>query len=474
MKKLFTNSFWIALNRITNYFFLIVTYAYVVRILSVDGIGTYNYIKSIVNYFVLIAGLGVSSYAIREGTKRRNDASEIQGFVSEIFSINFYCSVLAYLALLAIFFGFKDNLARYEILFWICSVLVLLVPFEFEWIYSVYEDFRLLAIRNAIFRLAGLIAIILFVKKRTDVINYALILTAVHFFTVLFNFCITRKRTRFSLCVSFKRLHPHLKHIFLMFFTTIAINLYTSSDITMLGIVAGSYEVALYSNAVQIYSIIDSLVASIAEAAYPAMMAREEDGKNSKSLFAGRVLSVMLAIVLPIATGLCCLSWNAIYIVSGEEYTAASMSLSLLSVALVFNILNWFWTRCVIFPNNLEKKMLVIALVAGVLNVALNIWVLPRFGRNGAAVTTIIAEVLSTCGYYIAGKKYVSGFRIINLLKIAAGCMGIAASIFIIKGIISNFWLRTLMSVLCGILAYALIEGMMFKREIRLHLKGGI
>ena len=51
--------------------FPLITYPYALRVLGADGIGKVSYTNSIISYFSLIAMLGVSTYAIREGAKIR-------------------------------------------------------------------------------------------------------------------------------------------------------------------------------------------------------------------------------------------------------------------------------------------------------------------------------------------------------------------------------------------------------------------
>ena len=53
--------------------FPLVTYPYVTRILQVENIGKINFSGSVVSYFTLLAGLGISTYAIREGAGLRQD-----------------------------------------------------------------------------------------------------------------------------------------------------------------------------------------------------------------------------------------------------------------------------------------------------------------------------------------------------------------------------------------------------------------
>ena len=73
---------------VLNILFPIITFPYVSRVLLVKGIGIYNFSSSIVSYFLLIAGLGISTYAVREGAKLRENRSKITQFASQVFTIN--------------------------------------------------------------------------------------------------------------------------------------------------------------------------------------------------------------------------------------------------------------------------------------------------------------------------------------------------------------------------------------------------
>ncbi|OYS56345.1 hypothetical protein CBF92_00770, partial [Limosilactobacillus reuteri] len=65
-KSLKVNAFLNSLRSLLSIIFPLITFPYVSRVLSVSGIGKYNFSNSIVSYFTLIAALGISTYAIRE------------------------------------------------------------------------------------------------------------------------------------------------------------------------------------------------------------------------------------------------------------------------------------------------------------------------------------------------------------------------------------------------------------------------
>ena len=99
-KSLKINALLNTIQTIISMLFPLITFPYASRVLGVDNIGRYNFGNSIVSYFVLLAGLGISTYGVREGAKYRDKKKEFEEFVQNIFSINLYSTLLAYFLLI--------------------------------------------------------------------------------------------------------------------------------------------------------------------------------------------------------------------------------------------------------------------------------------------------------------------------------------------------------------------------------------
>jgi O-antigen/teichoic acid export membrane protein len=56
--------------------FPLITYPYVTRVLHSTNLGKVNFAQSIVSYFALIAALGVNTYAVREGAKKKESRND--------------------------------------------------------------------------------------------------------------------------------------------------------------------------------------------------------------------------------------------------------------------------------------------------------------------------------------------------------------------------------------------------------------
>ena len=86
--------------------FPLITFPYVSRVLQVEGMGKVSFSSSVMSYFSMIASLGVSTYAIRECAKVKEDKQKLRSIASEIFTINMITTLVSYAALfLMIFFA---------------------------------------------------------------------------------------------------------------------------------------------------------------------------------------------------------------------------------------------------------------------------------------------------------------------------------------------------------------------------------
>ena len=73
MTSLKTNIILNFLNTVTGLVFPMITFPYATRVLMPEGIGSINFLSSIVAYVVLLTNLGIPMYAVREVAKYRDN-----------------------------------------------------------------------------------------------------------------------------------------------------------------------------------------------------------------------------------------------------------------------------------------------------------------------------------------------------------------------------------------------------------------
>lgn len=449
------------LRSVLNILFPIITFPYVSRVLLVKGIGIYNFSNSIVSYFVLIAALGINTYAIREGAKLRDDKSKITQFASQIFTINVCSTVLAYLFLF-ICLIFFSKLHSYLSCILIFSLQIFFTTIGTEWIYQIYEDYSYITIRSIIFQIISLILLFIFVRGPQDYLKYAAITVFSMVGSNILNFIHARKYCHIHLVWHFDW-KVHLGPIIILFFASVANMIYVNSDITLLGLMKNNYVVGIYSVSSKVYQIVKTLISAILIVTVPrlAMLFGKQRMKEYKSILV-KLSNVLVLLVLPASTGLFMLAREVVLIISGPKYLRSINSLQILCFAYIFSILAWILSDCVLIPAKREKCVLRSMSESAILNVVINLALIPFWNEDAAAFSTVLAEVCMFIVNYHYAKDLVkdvftSKTLLHTFISSIIGCIGIILVCVLCNYSFQSLIIRTIFSVVLSIIMYGAI-----------------
>lgn len=458
MKSIRVNAILNTIKTVVGIVFPMITFPYISRVLQVEAVGVYRFSSSIVSYFILLAGLGVATYAVREGVKYRDNTSQMQNFVSEVFSINMLSTVISYL-LLAIALVSVSKLDNYSFAIIILSGEILFTTLGVSWVCNIYEDFTFITILSISMQAVSLILTFLLVKSPADVYKYVFVVAFSKSAANIVNFFYIRKKYckfKFTLHCNFKH---HIKPILIIFSTSVAMTIYVSSDTTMLGFMTDDYQVGLYSTAVNIYTIVKNILAAALVVLVPrfSILLQNKEGKEASALFS-KVFNTLMVMILPSVVGLLITSGDVIRLVGGENYLGGTDSLRLLCLAIAFSLIATLYTQCVLIPGKNEVIVFIATAVSAIVNILLNFILIPLLGIDGAAITTVIAEVIVCVISFIYGRKAVGLTGIMkNLITVICGCVGIVAIGIAGNYIFDQYIIRLLFTVACSAIGYVMI-----------------
>lgn len=472
-KSLGINAVLNGIRSVLTLLFPLITFPYVSRILGATGIGIYNFSNSIVSYFLLIAGLGINTYAVREGAKYRENKEKISEFSSQIFTINLCSTVIAYILLGISLIIFKELQAD-VICILIFSMQIVFTTIGVEWLYTIYEDYTYITIRSIIFNILSILLLFLFVRKPSDYLIYAGITVCASAGANILNFINSKKIINLRITTKLN-LAQHIKPILIIFASSVAVMIYVNSDITLLGLMKNNYVVGIYSVSAKIYTMVKSVLTAILIVTVPrlALLWGQKRFKEYKSILKD-VVNNLIILVLPTMLGLMMLSREVILIISGKSFLRAHISLEILCVALIFSLFGWIISDCVLIPAKREKYFLFATVLSAVLNIAINILFIPSFSENAAAFSTVIAEgsMVIINLYYardIMGPIFKSRNFLKNLLSAVIGCLGIVIVCLLLKMGIKSLILRTILSVILSIIMYGAIL-VLLKNDIAINI----
>lgn len=460
-KSLGLNAFLNGLRSVLNLIFPLITFPYISRVLSVNGIGIYNFSNTYIGYFILIAGLGIATYAVREGAKYRDNKEQIEEFSSEVFSINILATVIAYILLLLSLVIFK-NLNNYVACILIFSIQILFTTLGTEWIYTIYEDYTYITIRSIIFKILSIILLFIFVKRPSDYLIYAAITVLASVGSNFLNFVYARSFIYIRLTLN-TRWKYHLKPILTIFASSVAVTIYVYSDNTILGLMKNDYAVGIYSTSVKIYQIAQSLLSAVLTVTIPrlAMLWGQRRRREYNDVLT-RVINTLGVLVLPASVGLLMLSREVVLIIAGQKFLPSVNSLRIITWAIIFSIFSWIFSDCVLIPAKREKRVLQNTLITAVINIVLNFILIPTMSYDGTSLSTVLAElsVMIMNGYSCKDIIKPIIFKketLKNLLESIIGCIGIVIVCLLCQwGWDSMIW-KTVFSVILSVPMYGAI-----------------
>lgn len=385
---------------------------YVARILGEEGSGQYSFCFSITSYFLLFAQLGFNIYGQRAIAKVQNDEiSRSRVFweivLARIFSVLATCFIYA----LLILFGLDQ---KYKTLTWILGINLVAVIFDISFFFQGMEEFGKIVIRSGITKLLSIICIFIFVKTENDLWIYALIQMCC---IALSNILLWSGIKKYIVKTDRKTINPfrHFKATFILFLPTIATAIYTSLDKTMIGLITGlDSENGNYEYSEKIVKMALTVITSLGTVL---------TSRNAKKLIEGDLEGVrnnvysatkfVFFVGVPLMLGSIAIADNFMPWYLGNGYDKAANLMKLLSpIILIIGLSNVFGLQYLV-PAEKDKQFLIAIIVGAVTNFALNMVLIRFYQSYGAAIATVVAELVVTGTMFFFVRKEIKLTKIL-------------------------------------------------------------
>lgn len=382
--------------KISQYIFPLITLPYITRALGAVGLGKVSFTASVITYFSMFAQLGIPSYGIRECAKVRDDKNALTKLVQELLLINFVSVAISYIALVISLF-FVPKFSEEPLLLIIQSMTIVLNMFGIDWMYQAIEQYQYITIRNISFKFISVLLMFLFIHNPEDYIKYGILLVLSASGSNLLNLLNSRK---ILVKKSFKGqydLKKHLKPILIFFSMSIAVSIYTSLDTVMIGFISGDVEVAFYSIGTKIKMVLASTVAAIG----PVLMPRisyclHNDQIEKFKSYINKSLHFVLLVSIPFTIFFAISASDTILILGGREYLPASLCMQIIVLSIIPLGIGNIAASQILAPMGREKYTMYSTIAGAIIDCVLNFIFIPSLGAAGAAVATVITEMVVT------------------------------------------------------------------------------
>ena len=413
------NFFFNAIYTASNALFSLLVFMYVSHVLLPDGRGKVAFAASVTSYFTMVAMLGIPTYGIRITAQLRDDKERLSRAVQELLIINAVMSVVSCLVFLAAT-HLVPRLREEPLLFLIHSALVLFSFTCIDWLYKGLEQYRFLAVLTVIYRMVYLALVVLMVRKPSDYIVYG----ALTVFGPLFVYLVYMVHAgRFISLRPLGGYHfrEHLNKIMVFFAMVCAVSVYTHLDTTMLGFLKTDTDVGYYTVAVQVKTLLVSVVTSLGAVLMPRASYYIEQKKWEEFHALGaKGLHFVILFAAPLVLYFLLFAKEGILFLSGASYLPSVVPMRIIMPALMLIGLTNILGIQMLVPLGREKMVFYSVLTGAAVDFVLNLIWIPRYAASGAAAGTVVAEFAVLVVQVLAlRKEFFSAMRKIPFAQIA-------------------------------------------------------
>lgn len=363
---------------------------YVTRVLGKEALGISSFGQAVVGYFVLLGNLGITIYGAKAISERRDDAIERQTKFAECITYQFFFNAFAILLYNAWAFFQGNNI------YFLFNLVIFTSMTDLSWVYTGVERFDLIAIRNLIIRVVGTLLIFCFVKNVDDLPLFIVIQQGVLLISnIVFWFELSKIDLHPHFAPITQSLHNIWKPALLLFIPSIFTSIYLSLNKVMLGYLSTISEVAIYDYPNRLVRIAITFIGILGTVMMPrlAYLNKKDDRgeyvtKVKQLCFVSILASVpTMYLLIMLAAPLCNMFFSQEF--QGADVVMAFVAPTVISSGLCLYIV------CV--SLNKVRILTISVAIGSVVNIVLNLLLIPQLAAKGAAISNIVTELWVHC-----------------------------------------------------------------------------
>lgn len=464
--KLFINYIYNLLYQIFVIIVPLFTAPYLSRILGATRLGIYSYISSVTAIVSTITLLGIYSYGTRETAYVRDNKRKLSATFIEIMLLRFGMMLIGIIAYSII--AFSSEYKNYFILYFLYFLSAYI---DTSWLFIGVEDMRPTVIKNFAIKFLNVIAIFLFVKKADDLSLYVFLLAATTFLSTAV-MCTQLKKYICKSYFNISNLKYHIAGSLQLFLPQLASLFYIQMGKIILQWLTGSTaQISFYDQADKLINMPLTFLTVISTVVMPRLA--NEYKKNNKSSIEKLIITIMkisLLFAVPLMIGIICLAPQLIPWYLGKEFIPTSYALIILSPIIVSNTLSGIFGTQYFTATNQMKIITIAYFSAALVSIILDMFLVPKFGFLGAAISTVVASYISVFIQYAFLKKQINVYgirKVIFKYCLGAFIMGVVVC-FSTKHLTSSF-ITTFLQIIIGCITYFCVL-LILKDEILIYI----
>ena len=431
IKKIVKNTGILFIAQIINYVLGFFFTVYTARYLGAEGFGILSLALALTGIFQIFADLGFSKLITRDIAR---DKSLTNKYVGNITLIKIIASIFTFLLIIltTIIMGYSSQIT---FVIYLIALYTIFTTFT-QILYGVFQAYEILKyqalgiIINAFLLLFGALYLI---YHNAGIIEFGYLYLVTSLTLLIYN--IVTYLLKFGLPkfeIDSKLWKLKIMETWPFAVTGISINMYYWVDSILISLLIGEAAVGWYNAAYKLIIVLLVIPITLNAVIFPLMSKYHVSSKKSLKVSFEKYFKIMIFVGIPIGIGTTLISDKIILLIYGSQFINAVIILQILIWSLVFTFMRSPFEN-LLQSTNKQVVVTKIFIIGVIFNIITNLLIIPTYGYVGAAIVTVLTDILIISLLI----KATSNFKLLSKTILIESIKIITASI--IMGIIISF-----------------------------------
>lgn len=384
------------------YIISFITLPYLLRVLGPEKYGAINFAQAMINYGILLVNYGFSLTAPRDIAKAGKDSlprhfSAIMGAkLVLLLPVIFVGTLLVML--------FRDSIDAYLLA---CMLPMLLGNVIFPvWYFQGIQQMKFITVFNLIARIVSVAGIFSLVQTSGDYGLAAFLQSFTPLLAGIISLAVLAKRNPALFCLpSWMEIKAKLCDGWDIFVSTLFINLYTNSNVFILGIMTNDTVVGHYAAASKLIEAVKGLLAPISNAIFPHISVLYKESKDKAVRFLCRMTRWVGGASFAISLIVFVFAEEIVPLIMGSAYGESVLLLRIISfLPFIIGLSNIFGVQAMV-AFGMQRVFSRILMASAVVNFVLVLPMIYLWQDVGLSITVVVVEICVTVSMYAVLRK---------------------------------------------------------------------
>jgi len=406
------------ISRLLAFFYIM----YAARYLGAKGFGILSFALAFTGIFGVFADLGLGQLTIREVARDKSLTSKYLANIS-VMKVILVIITFGLIALVINLLGYPEQTIK---VVYLIALSVIFAAFTgmFNSIFQAFERMEYVSLGQILKSVLMLGGVIFAIKQGFSVIGFASLYLIASIVVLGYSLVILRWKFANPVFATANKLlemdwvfwKPTIKEALPFGLIGISGMVYTYIDSVMLSLMQGDAVVGWYNAAYRLILVLLFIPSAFGIAIFPSMSRFYLTSQSSLRLAVKKYFKYMIILAIPIGVGTTLLAPKIVLLIFGMGYTQSVIALRILIWTIVLTFAGAAFVK--LFEST--NRQVIITKVSGicvVVNVILNLLLIPRFSYVGASVATVVTEFILVGSIFVFALRGGYGFPMRWLIK---------------------------------------------------------